>query len=226
MQRLVPEELWELFQRVVPPSPTRPQGGGRRRVDDRLILAAIVFVATSGCTWRQLPPVFGASWQSSAPPGRRRIAVSPSGAPPGCGPSSTGSPWTSSAREVSWTGRGARSTRSACERSKRGADRSESCQSRQERTEDPYDHRTERTAHLGGDLRGQHPRQPGLGTAGAWHPGDPLASRAAAAPTHQAARRQGPSTRACACSCADAGSHPGSPTAAWSPASGWAVTAG
>ena len=24
----------------------------------------IVFVATSGCTWRQLPPVFGASWQT------------------------------------------------------------------------------------------------------------------------------------------------------------------
>ncbi|MGV9600738.1 IS5 family transposase [Streptosporangium sandarakinum] len=64
MQRLVPDEPWELFQRVVPPSPTRPQGGGRRRVDDRLILAAIVFVATSGCTWRQLPPVFDASWQT------------------------------------------------------------------------------------------------------------------------------------------------------------------
>jgi transposase len=28
------------------------------------VLAAIIFVATSGCTWRQLPPVFGASWQT------------------------------------------------------------------------------------------------------------------------------------------------------------------
>jgi len=28
------------------------------------VLAAIVFVATTGCTWRQLPPIFGASWQT------------------------------------------------------------------------------------------------------------------------------------------------------------------
>ncbi|MEU8382025.1 transposase, partial [Streptosporangium sp. NPDC048865] len=32
------------------------------RADDRMILAAIVCVATTGCAWRQLPPVFGASW--------------------------------------------------------------------------------------------------------------------------------------------------------------------
>uniref|UniRef100_UPI00357102C7 IS5 family transposase n=1 Tax=Streptomyces minutiscleroticus TaxID=68238 RepID=UPI00357102C7 len=61
VERLVPDELWELFQRVVPPAPTRPQGGGRRRYGDREVLAAIVFVAASGCTWRQLPPSFGPS---------------------------------------------------------------------------------------------------------------------------------------------------------------------
>lgn len=55
VERLVPDELWELFQRVVPEAPTRPQGGGRRRHGDREVLAAIVFVATSGCTWQQLP---------------------------------------------------------------------------------------------------------------------------------------------------------------------------
>ncbi|MGW8799943.1 IS5 family transposase [Streptomyces sp. NPDC055775] len=39
--------------------------GGRRRAGDREVLAAVVFVATSGCTWRQqLPPVFGAAWQT------------------------------------------------------------------------------------------------------------------------------------------------------------------
>lgn len=40
--------------------PLRPQGG-RRRYGDREVLAAILFVATTGCTWRQLPPVFGPS---------------------------------------------------------------------------------------------------------------------------------------------------------------------
>ncbi|EGX59264.1 hypothetical protein SZN_13716 [Streptomyces zinciresistens K42] len=62
VERLVPDDLWEPFQRVVPPAPERPQGGGRRRTyGDREVLAAIVFVATSGCTWHQLPAVFGPS---------------------------------------------------------------------------------------------------------------------------------------------------------------------
>ncbi|MFJ2406621.1 IS5 family transposase [Streptomyces xanthochromogenes] len=58
---MVPDGLWELFERVVPPAPERPQGGGRRRHGDREVLAAIIFVATSGCTWSQLPPGFGPS---------------------------------------------------------------------------------------------------------------------------------------------------------------------
>ncbi len=58
----MPDELWKTFEQVVPPAPVRRQGGGRRRYGDREVLAAIIFVATSGCTWRQLPPVFGASW--------------------------------------------------------------------------------------------------------------------------------------------------------------------
>lgn len=55
----MPDGLWELFRRVVPPTPVRPQGGDRRRRSDREVLAAIVFVAMSGCTWQQLPPGFG-----------------------------------------------------------------------------------------------------------------------------------------------------------------------
>ncbi|MFE6405387.1 IS5 family transposase [Streptomyces sp. NPDC057837] len=63
VERLVPDELWELFRRVVPPPEViRPQGGGRRRAGDRETLAAIIFVATSECTWRQAPLVFGPAW--------------------------------------------------------------------------------------------------------------------------------------------------------------------
>ncbi|MFK0016975.1 transposase [Streptomyces sp. NPDC091027] len=63
--RLVPDELWVLFRRLVPPTEViRPQGGGRHRAGDREFLAAVIFVATSGCTWRQLPPVFGPAWQT------------------------------------------------------------------------------------------------------------------------------------------------------------------
>ncbi|MFF2478729.1 IS5 family transposase [Streptomyces sp. NPDC058066] len=60
-ERLVPDKQRELFQWVVPEAPTRPQECGRRRHGDREVLAAIVFVATTGCTWSQVPPVFGPS---------------------------------------------------------------------------------------------------------------------------------------------------------------------
>ncbi|MFG2888094.1 transposase [Streptomyces sp. NPDC048248] len=36
-----------------------PQGGGRARAGDRGVLAAILFVAATGCMWRQLPSLFG-----------------------------------------------------------------------------------------------------------------------------------------------------------------------
>lgn len=55
------EESWALFQRVVPLAPVRPQGGGHRRRRDREVLAANIFVATSGCTWNRLPPSGGLS---------------------------------------------------------------------------------------------------------------------------------------------------------------------
>jgi transposase len=63
VERLIPGELGVLFRRMVPPTEViRPQGGGQRLAGDRECLAAIIFVAASGCTWRQLPPVFGPAW--------------------------------------------------------------------------------------------------------------------------------------------------------------------
>ena len=58
-QRLVPDELWALAQPLVPGFVPRPQGGGTAGVDDRAVFTAIVFVLTSGCAWRHLPPSFG-----------------------------------------------------------------------------------------------------------------------------------------------------------------------
>ncbi len=62
VERLVPNSLWALFLQVVPAPPIRPQGGGsRRRHGDREVLAVIVFAATSGCSWNQLPSALGPS---------------------------------------------------------------------------------------------------------------------------------------------------------------------
>jgi transposase len=57
-----PDDLWEIVQPLIPVPPKRPQGGGRRRVDDRAVLAAIVYLTQAGCSWRALPAnLFGVS---------------------------------------------------------------------------------------------------------------------------------------------------------------------
>jgi transposase len=58
-RRLVPDELWALARPLIPGFDPRPQGGGTTPVDDRVVFTAIVFVLTSGCAWRYLPPSFG-----------------------------------------------------------------------------------------------------------------------------------------------------------------------
>lgn len=55
----MPDELWALAQPLIPGFDARRQGGGTAPVDDRAVLTAIVFVLTSGCAWRCLPPSFG-----------------------------------------------------------------------------------------------------------------------------------------------------------------------
>ncbi|MFJ7182362.1 transposase [Streptomyces massasporeus] len=85
-----------LFRKVVPQTAVkRPQGGGRWRADDRETPAAIIFVATSGRTWWQLPPVFGAAW----PTVYQRFARWSRAQGPG--PGSTGSSSTNSEPEES-----------------------------------------------------------------------------------------------------------------------------
>jgi transposase len=67
--RIVPDELWRVVQTLLPPAKVRPQGGGRPRVDDRAVFAGVVFVLTSGSSWRQLPVSFGVA----APTAYRRF---------------------------------------------------------------------------------------------------------------------------------------------------------
>jgi transposase len=72
-----PENLWEIAAPLIPARPRRPQGGGRRRVDDRAVLAAIVYVTQAGCSWWKLPEaLFGVTWATAhrqfAQPARRR----------------------------------------------------------------------------------------------------------------------------------------------------------
>ncbi|MFF4517913.1 IS5 family transposase [Streptomyces mirabilis] len=60
-QRLVPDELWVLVAPLLPPFMPRPQGGGTAPCDERAVFTAVVYVLTSGCAWRYLPPTFGTS---------------------------------------------------------------------------------------------------------------------------------------------------------------------
>jgi transposase len=60
-QRLVPDGLWELAAPLLPGFSPRRQGGGSAPLEDRVVFTAVVYVLTSGCAWRHLPPSFGVS---------------------------------------------------------------------------------------------------------------------------------------------------------------------
>ncbi|WP_434976543.1 IS5 family transposase [Streptomyces puniciscabiei] len=60
-KRLVPDELWRLAAPLLPSFAARPQGGGTAPRDQRAVFTAVVYVLTSGCAWRHLPPTFGTS---------------------------------------------------------------------------------------------------------------------------------------------------------------------
>ncbi len=55
---LVPDDLWEAIEPLLPPAPPKPKGG-RPRIPDRAALAGIVFVLRTGCPWRLLPKELG-----------------------------------------------------------------------------------------------------------------------------------------------------------------------
>lgn len=61
LKRLFPDELWELVAPLLPSFAARPQGGGTAPCDERAVFTAVVYVLSSGCAWRHLPPTFGTS---------------------------------------------------------------------------------------------------------------------------------------------------------------------
>ncbi|MFD8550520.1 transposase [Streptomyces fradiae] len=58
-QWLVPDGPWGLVAPLLPPFPSRPQGGGTAPRDERAVLTAMVYVLISGCAWRHPTETFG-----------------------------------------------------------------------------------------------------------------------------------------------------------------------
>src|SRR6476469_481911 len=55
---LIPDELWEVIEPLLPPEPPKPKGG-RPRIPNRVALRGIVFVLRSGLQWEMLPQEMG-----------------------------------------------------------------------------------------------------------------------------------------------------------------------
>jgi transposase len=56
---LVPDELWEAVEPLLPRHKARPGKRGRPPVDDRACLTGIIFVLRSGIPWEMLPQEMG-----------------------------------------------------------------------------------------------------------------------------------------------------------------------
>ena len=53
--RLLPDQLWQRIQPLLPPPPSHARGGAPRTVDDRACMAAIIFMARTSSPWALLP---------------------------------------------------------------------------------------------------------------------------------------------------------------------------
>ena len=56
---LLDDELWRLIEPLLPVRKRRFRHPGRKRLDDRLTLAGILFVLRTGIAWQQLPQELG-----------------------------------------------------------------------------------------------------------------------------------------------------------------------
>jgi transposase len=55
---LLPDDLWEVIQPLIPPHPPQPNGG-RPFLDDRKVLTGIIFILKTGIPWEDLPQEMG-----------------------------------------------------------------------------------------------------------------------------------------------------------------------
>jgi transposase len=53
--RLVPDELWDFVEPLLPPPPPREHGGRPRQIPDRACFAAVVFMLRTSTPWELLP---------------------------------------------------------------------------------------------------------------------------------------------------------------------------
>jgi transposase len=56
---LVPDELWEVVEPLIPEVRRRYRYPGRKRVPDRQVLTGILFVLKTGIAWEDLPQEMG-----------------------------------------------------------------------------------------------------------------------------------------------------------------------
>lgn len=57
---IVPDALWQEIQKILPKHQISPKGG-RPRADDRSAMDGIYYLMRTGCQWKAIPNVFGAS---------------------------------------------------------------------------------------------------------------------------------------------------------------------
>ncbi len=55
---ILPDELWEVIEPLLPAEPPKPKGG-RPRVPDRACMTGILFVLRTGIPWEYLPQEMG-----------------------------------------------------------------------------------------------------------------------------------------------------------------------
>jgi transposase len=56
---LVPDELWEVVEPLIPKVKRRHRHPGRKRIPDRQVLTGILFVLKTGIPWEDLPQEMG-----------------------------------------------------------------------------------------------------------------------------------------------------------------------